>query len=83
MVAGAYLFADEHLGVVPLARVAILAFGLMSLAVSAGRLSRPDLPAIGVAMVTGLAIATYTIVDGLGGTRGSRFLFTIPIPTPG
>jgi drug/metabolite transporter (DMT)-like permease len=64
--AGAYLFADEHLGVLPLAGVAILAFGLMSLAVSAGRLSRPDLPVIGVAVVTGLAIASYTIVDGLG-----------------
>jgi drug/metabolite transporter (DMT)-like permease len=64
--AGAYFFADEHLGVVPLAGLAVLAFGLMSLAVSAGRLSRSDLPAIGVAVLTGLTIAGYTIVDGLG-----------------
>jgi drug/metabolite transporter (DMT)-like permease len=64
--AGAYLLTGEHLGVVPLAGVAILAFGLMSLAVSAGRVSRADLPAIGVAVLTGLAIASYTIVDGLG-----------------
>jgi drug/metabolite transporter (DMT)-like permease len=64
--AGAYLFASERLGVVPLAGVAILAFGLMSLALSAGRLARPDLPAVGVAVLTGLTIAAYTIVDGLG-----------------
>ena len=64
--AGAYLFASERLGAVPLAGVAILAFGLMSLALSAGRLARPDLPAVGVAVLTGLTIAAYTIVDGLG-----------------
>jgi len=51
---------------VPLAGVAILALGLMSLALSAGRLARPDLPAVGVAVLTGLTIAAYTIVDGLG-----------------
>jgi drug/metabolite transporter (DMT)-like permease len=63
---GAYLFAGEHLGAVPLAGVAILAFGLISLALSAGRLSRSELPAIAVAVLTGLTIASYTIVDGLG-----------------
>jgi len=64
--AGAYLFVGERLGAVPLAGVAILALGLMSLALSAGRLARPDLPAVGVAVLTGLTIAAYTIVDGLG-----------------
>jgi len=63
---GAYLFAGERLGAVPLAGVAVLAVGLMSLALSAGRLARPDLPVIGVAVLTGLTIAAYTIVDGLG-----------------
>lgn len=63
---GAYLFANERLGAVPLAGVAVLALGLMSLALSAGRLARPDLPAAGVAVLTGLTIAAYTIVDGLG-----------------
>jgi amino acid transporter len=52
--AGAYLVVSERLGAVPLAGVAILAFGLMSLALSAGRLARPDLPAVGVAVLTGL-----------------------------
>jgi len=63
---GAYLFAGERLGVMPLAGVAVLAVGLMSLALSAGRLTRAELPAISVAALTGLTIASYTIVDGLG-----------------
>ena len=63
---GAYLFAHEHLGVVPLAGVAILAAGLISLALSSGRLTRSDAPAVGAAVATGLTIAAYTIVDGLG-----------------
>jgi drug/metabolite transporter (DMT)-like permease len=63
---GAYLFAGEHLGLVPLAGVVILAVGLMSLALSAGRLARGDRPAIAVAAATGLTIAAYTLVDGLG-----------------
>jgi drug/metabolite transporter (DMT)-like permease len=46
-----------------------LAAGLMSLAVSAGRLSRGDLPAVAAALATGLTIAAYTIVDGLGVRR--------------
>ena len=64
--AGAYFFAGEHLGVIPLAGVAVLAFGLIGLALSAGRLTRGELPAVGVAVLTGLTIATYTVVDGLG-----------------
>ncbi len=63
---GAYFFASEHLGVVPLTGVALLAFGLMSLALSAGTLTRTELPAIAVAALTGLTIASYTVVDGLG-----------------
>jgi drug/metabolite transporter (DMT)-like permease len=62
----AYFFASEHLGAVPLAGVALLGFGLMSLALSAGRLTRSELPAIAVAALTGLIIASYTVVDGLG-----------------
>ena len=46
-----------------------LAAGLIGLALSAGRLSRADLPAVGAAVLTGLTIAAYTIVDGLGVRR--------------
>ena len=66
---GAYFVADERLGAVPLAGVAILAAGLAGLALSSGRLTSSELPAIGAALLTGLAIAGYTIVDGLGVRR--------------
>jgi uncharacterized membrane protein len=66
---GAYVLAGEHLGAVPLAGVAILATGLVSLALSSGRLAGPELPAVAAAALTGLAIAGYTIVDGLGVRR--------------
>jgi uncharacterized membrane protein len=84
---GAYLFAGERLGLVPLAGVIILATGLMSLALSAGHLARSDLPAVAVAAVTGLTIASYTLVDGLGvrashnpyGYAGLLFLLQGPV----
>jgi drug/metabolite transporter (DMT)-like permease len=63
---GAYFLADEHLGAAALIGIATLAAGLMSLALSAGRLSRADLPAVGAAVLTGVTIAAYTIADGLG-----------------
>ena len=63
---GAYFFAHEHLGAAALAGVVILAVGLMSLAFSAGRITRADSPAVIAAIFTGLTIAAYTIVDGLG-----------------
>jgi drug/metabolite transporter (DMT)-like permease len=63
---GAYFLADDHLGVAALIGIATLAVGLMSLALSAGRLTRGDLPAVGAAVLTGLTIAAYTITDGLG-----------------
>jgi drug/metabolite transporter (DMT)-like permease len=68
---GAYFLVGEHLGLAALAGVVTLAVGLMSLALSSGRLSRGDLPAVGAALLTGLTIASYTIVDGLG-VRHSR-----------
>ena len=65
----AYFLAGEHLGAIPLAGVAILAAGLASLALSSGRLTSSELPAIGAAVLTGVAIAAYTVVDGLGVRR--------------
>ena len=63
---GAYFLAGEHLGAAALIGIATLGAGLMSLALSAGRLTRSDRPAVGVAVLTGLTIAAYTITDGLG-----------------
>jgi drug/metabolite transporter (DMT)-like permease len=66
---GAYFLANEHLSAAALLGVATLALGLISLAFSSGRLSSQDLPAVGAAVLTGLTIAAYTIVDGLGVRR--------------
>jgi drug/metabolite transporter (DMT)-like permease len=66
---GAYFLAGERLSVAALVGVITLAAGLMSLAFSSGRLSRAALPAVGAALLTGLTIAAYTIVDGLGVRR--------------
>jgi len=63
---GAYFLADEHLGAAAVIGIATLAAGLMSLALSAGRLTRPDVPAVGAAVLTGVTIAAYTITDGIG-----------------
>jgi drug/metabolite transporter (DMT)-like permease len=63
---GAYFLAGEHLDATALIGIGTLATGLMSLALSGGRLTRGDLPAVGAAVLTGLTIAAYTITDGLG-----------------
>jgi drug/metabolite transporter (DMT)-like permease len=66
---GAYFLASEHLSAPALLGVVTLGIGLMTLALSAGRLSRGDMPAVGAAVLTGLTIAAYTVVDGLGVRR--------------
>jgi drug/metabolite transporter (DMT)-like permease len=67
---GAYFLAGERLSVVPAVGIAALAAGLAVLALSSGRLTGAELPAVGAAVLTGLTIAGYTIVDGLGVRRG-------------
>jgi drug/metabolite transporter (DMT)-like permease len=63
---GAFLFVHERLAAAPSAGVAILALGLISLAFSAGSPTSDQLPAIGAAIITGLTIASYSLIDGLG-----------------
>lgn len=67
--AGAYLVAGERPGTAQLAGVVVLAAGLIGLAVSAGRLTREEAPAVAAALITGLAIAAYSLLDGLGVRR--------------
>ena len=74
---GAYFLAGDRLSAVALSGIATLAAGLAGLAVSAGRLTRGDAPAIGAAIVTGLTIAAYTLVDGIGVRRaGDPWAYT-------
>jgi drug/metabolite transporter (DMT)-like permease len=62
----AYFLAGERLSAPALLGITTLAAGLMSLALSGGRLTRHDAPAIWAALLTGVTIAGYTVVDGLG-----------------
>ncbi len=74
---GAYFLAHEHLGAPALIGIATLAAGLMSLALSGGRLTRRDTPAVSAAILTGLTIAGYTLIDGLGVRRaGDPWAYT-------
>jgi drug/metabolite transporter (DMT)-like permease len=66
---GAYSLAGEHLSALAWCGIAVLAAGLLSLALTNGRITRAEMPAVGAAVVTGLAIAAYTLVDGLGVRR--------------
>jgi drug/metabolite transporter (DMT)-like permease len=74
---GAYFLAGERLSPVALTGIATLAAGLVGLALSAGRLTRREAPAIGAAVLTGLTIAAYTLVDGIGVRRaGDPWAYT-------
>jgi drug/metabolite transporter (DMT)-like permease len=69
----AAVFAHERLTPPRLAGVLVISVGLASL-VLAGRLTRADVPAIAAALLTGVTIATYTVVDGLGVRRSGGAL---------
>ncbi|MEU5049516.1 DMT family transporter [Streptomyces sp. NPDC021096] len=64
----AAVFAGEFAGGWQLAGVAVASAGLVGLALWGirGSGARPQWAAIGAALATGLAIAAYTVVDGLG-----------------
>lgn len=64
--AGAWVFADEHLDAVQLLGIATVAGGLTAIVFAGGRLRRAEMPATVAALLTGGAIASYTVVDGLG-----------------
>jgi drug/metabolite transporter (DMT)-like permease len=60
---GAALFAGERLGPVSLIGVALISCGIVALALRGRRLAFASAPA---ALMTGICIAVYTVVDGLG-----------------
>jgi drug/metabolite transporter (DMT)-like permease len=63
---GAFFLAGERLSGPALLGIATLAAGLISLALSGNRLTRRDAPAVWAAVLTGVTIAGYTVIDGLG-----------------
>ena len=62
----AAVFAHETLTGARLLGVGVVSAGLVSLVFAGGRPSHADRPAIVAAALTGVAIAAYTTVDGLG-----------------
>ena len=65
----AAVFAQETLTPVRLLGVGVVSAGLASLVFAGGRPSRDQLPVLAAAVLTGVAIAAYTTVDGLGVRR--------------
>ena len=62
---GAWFLADEHLAAIQIAGISIVAAGLIAIVFAGGRLTRADVPATLAAMITGVTIAAYTVLDGL------------------
>ncbi|MFD8936574.1 EamA family transporter [Streptomyces sp. NPDC059578] len=62
----AAVFADEYPDLWQGAGIAVACAGLSGVALWGLRGSRPDWPAILAALATGVSIASYTVVDGLG-----------------
>jgi drug/metabolite transporter (DMT)-like permease len=66
----AAVFVGERLAPLQLAGVAVVSAGLGSLVVLGRQPGRQDRAAVAAAVGTGLAIATYTVVDGVGVRAG-------------
>jgi drug/metabolite transporter (DMT)-like permease len=63
---GAAVFVGEQLSVIRLVGVVVISLGLLTLVFVGGVPTRAARPAIAAAVLTGVVIATYTTLDGLG-----------------
>jgi drug/metabolite transporter (DMT)-like permease len=62
----AAVFAHETLTASHLAGVVVVSAGLASLVLAGGQPTRAEAPASGAALLTGVMIAAYTTIDGIG-----------------
>ncbi len=62
----AWFIVGEHLTALQIAGTCTIAVALTGVVFAGGRLTRADLPATSAALLTGVTIASYTVVDGLG-----------------
>ena len=82
---GGGLFAGEWMNPIGIAGIGLVCTGIFMLAAAKGRLHAMNLPA---ALATGVSIAAYTVVDGLGvrasgnwaGFTGAIFAFFLAVP---
>jgi drug/metabolite transporter (DMT)-like permease len=65
----AAVLVGERLSALRLLGVAVISLGLITLVGAGGRPGRRELPALSAAFITGLTIATYTVLDGIGVRR--------------
>ncbi len=63
---GGAVFAGEYLPAVGIVGIVVVSAGLITLVFAGGALTRVRSPAVGAALLTGVTIATYTTIDGLG-----------------
>lgn len=71
---GAFLFAGETLGLIPLIGIIFLAVGVMTLAFDRRTGLGQNPKAILFALGTGMCIACYTLVDGLGARQAGSVM---------
>lgn len=75
---GAFVFAGEALGTIPLFGIIFLAAGVMALSLDRGTGLSRNPRAVLLALGTGVFIACYTLVDGMGGRlAGSAISFAV------
>lgn len=71
---GALVFAGEHVGQMALIGILCLAVGVMALTFDGGKVNKINQKAIFFALATGVCIASYTVVDGLGARQAGSIL---------
>lgn len=71
---GALIFAGEHVSQFALVGILCLAVGVMALAFDGGKVSSINPKAILFALATGVCIASYTVVDGIGVRQAGSIL---------
>jgi drug/metabolite transporter (DMT)-like permease len=70
------VWLGHELPITELAGVLTVSAGLIGLVLVGGRPGRKDLPALAAAVLTGLVIAAYTVVDGTGVQQAPLFAYT-------
>ncbi|NQW00395.1 MAG: EamA family transporter [Rhodospirillales bacterium] len=71
VVALAMVLAGEVPTAGAMAGIALVSVGIVSLTFAKGRISRAGMKPIGLALITGTLIASYTVIDGLGIRSGA------------
>ncbi|QJF51565.1 EamA family transporter [Roseobacter ponti] len=71
---GAFVFAGEYVSQTALVGILCLAVGVMALTLDGGKASKINSKAMVFALLTGVCIASYTVVDGLGARQAESVL---------